>query len=432
MGVVGCNMVRRDQELGSFGYKRYRFSRRAAGWTTMHSHGTVKYVHRTGVRRAWRGEMCATNSNHVFNESAVDRSQPETPRHRPALLSLFCGPGGLDEGFIEAGFRIPLALDISQPAVATHNRNHASKGSTAVVADLSTERVEDLIWTWEAVSDQRPVGIIGGPPCQSFSVSNVHQRDDDPRHRLPEHYARILDGFNRLYGLDFFLFENVPGLLKSRHISRFEDFKRLCDSAGFRVYEQVIDAAHFGLPQYRPRVIVVGINNRHFADLKFSIPTGNSTAPPIDDYLRGLPEPVHNRPGLTPQDVPFHPNHVCLAVKSRKFAEGLIKPGEMWGRSFRALKWGEPSWTVAYGHREVHVHPDCHRRLSVYEAMLLQGFPHDYVLEGTLSQQITLVSEAVPPPVGKALGQAIIRVLYHQADPALGEIRLIEPATVTT
>jgi DNA (cytosine-5)-methyltransferase 1 len=76
------------------------------------------------------------------------------------------------------------------------------------------------------------------------------------------------------------------------------------------------------------------------------------------------------------------------------------------------LDWDSASRTVAYGHREVHVHPSGKRRLSVYEAMLLQGFPQNYRLFGNLSQQITLVSDAVPPPVGRALAERIRESLY--------------------
>lgn len=357
----------------------------------------------------------------LIRNSHSGRSREKQQCSRPALLSLFCGPGGLDHGFWEAGYHVALALDNYVPAVMTHRRNHGPKGTVTELMDLSKADVDDLIALWTDVTDKSPVGIIGGPPCQSFSVSNVHQSDTDPRHKLPEHYARILDGFNRKFGLDFFLFENVPGLLNARHLPRYEQFKRLCKEAGFRVFEAIIDAANFGLPQYRPRVIVVGFNEERFPNTDFQIPQGDSQPAPIDEYLRGLPEPIQNRRGLRPEDIPFHPNHWCLAVKSRKFFDGSIQPGKMIGRSFRALKWGEPSWTVAYGHREVHVHPDCHRRLSVYEAMLLQGFPRSYVLEGTISHQITLVSEAVPPPVGRALAEAIADALHHPVDPVAPE-----------
>jgi len=89
--------------------------------------------------------------------------------------------------------------------------------------------------------------------------------------------------------------------------------------------------------------------------------------------------------------------------RSRKF-----KTGEGFnGRSFKKLVWDKPSWTVAYGNREVHVHPTGVRRLSVYEAMILQGFPKTYELRGTLSDQITQISDAVPPPMAAAIAKEI-------------------------
>jgi DNA (cytosine-5)-methyltransferase 1 len=80
------------------------------------------------------------------------------------------------------------------------------------------------------------------------------------------------------------------------------------------------------------------------------------------------------------------------------------------------LEWGKPSWTVAYGHREVHIHPSGKRRLSIYEAMLLQGFRSDYVLNGNLSDQIRLVSDAVPPPLAAALAECVLKVLKAKRD----------------
>jgi len=77
------------------------------------------------------------------------------------------------------------------------------------------------------------------------------------------------------------------------------------------------------------------------------------------------------------------------------------------------LKWDQPSYTVAYGNLEIHIHPDANRRLSVYEAMLLQGFPRDYELVGTLSDQIRQISDAIPPQLGEALGKTIKRTLYE-------------------
>jgi DNA (cytosine-5)-methyltransferase 1 len=340
----------------------------------------------------------------------------------PLLLSLFCGAGGLDSGFWQAGYNIVLAADNFPAAVRTHARNHDPHGTVTKNLDLSVTTWEQLQALWSQRARRPPVGVIGGPPCQAFSVSNVHQKEDDPRRRMPEHYAQIVEGFNRSVGIDFFLFENVEGLYSSKHAAAFLRFKELCYQAGFEICEKVIDAVHFGLPQYRQRLIVVGINRERFPGITFDIPEGDVTTPvPIDAVLRGLPEPVTNERGMKPEDIPFHPNHWTFKIFSQKFTNGAIQPGCKIGRSFRALKWGEPSWTVAYGHREVHVHPDCHRRLSIYEAMLLQGFPHDYILESTISDQVILVSDAVPPPVGQALATSIATALGHQVQPRQAE-----------
>lgn len=350
----------------------------------------------------------------------------------PLLLSLFSGAGGLDLGFRQAGYQIVLAVDNEPSAVRTHARNHGPHGTDTRELDLSVTTWEDLLAIWQQHTDKPPVGIIGGPPCQAFSHSNVHQKEDDPRLKMPEHYAQIVEGFNKAVGLDFFLFENVEGLHSSKHIDAFNHFKRLCDAAGFEIAEKVIDAIHFGLPQYRPRLIVVGINRQRFPGITLNIPEGDVRTPtPIDAVLRGLPEPVMNERGMKPEDIPFHPNHWTFKVFSEKFTNGAIKPGCKIGRSFRALKWGTPSWTVAYGHREVHIHPDCQRRLSIYEAMCLQGFPHEYMLEGTISDQVVLVSDAVPPPVGQALATEIAGTLGHKVPLQQAERAQAKPVQMT-
>ncbi len=323
-------------------------------------------------------------------------------------VSLFCGSGGLDTGFRQAGFNVGLAYDVDEAAIATHRRNHP--GSFAEQADLSKLRPEDILRSWEArYGGTKIAGVIGGPPCQAFSVGNVHKRDDDPRAALPVHYANILKFLNRKVGLDFFLFENVSGLLGDEHSHQLMRFRRLFEEAGFLLFEKKLDAVDYGVPQFRPRVIIVGLNaERYEFAPAFEFPQARpGRQKTVRDAIGGLPEPVFFNRGLSKSDFAFHPNHWCMNPKSKKFSEGKLSPGKVWGRCFRTLEWGRPSWTVAYGHREVHVHPSCKRRLSIYEAMQLQGFPKKYELMGTLSDQIRLVSDAVPPPLGKVLAGTI-------------------------
>jgi len=333
-------------------------------------------------------------------------------RKRASLISLFCGPGGMDEGFRQAGFVTRLAYDISEHCAATLRHNHGC--ASAHVVDLSEDSPRRIVDDWCRVSAEPPVGVIGGPPCQSFSISNAHKTIDDPRDTLPGRYALLIDELNEVFGLDFFVFENVPGLLDARHVGLYEKFKSRARQAGFYVSEKELDAENYGVPQRRKRIFVVGLNRSKYRD-RFDFPEAtDKTVLTVRDAIGDLNEPVLYNSKLTPdkiRDKTGHPNHWCMRPKSDKFDpdNDFLEPGVIKGRSFRTLAWHEPSFTVAYGNREVHVHPECHRRLSVFEAMRLQDFPDHYELIGNMSQQIDMVSDAVPPSVAKAIGEAIFQ-----------------------
>jgi len=266
----------------------------------------------------------------------------------------------------------------------------------------------------ESDSESAPVGVIGGPPCQAFSQSNGFKSSDDPRAELPRHYAAILKELNAKLGLDFFVFENVLGIKQRKHQVVLGEFRRLFQAAGFNIFEGELNAADFGVAQIRKRLFIVGLNRDKFPGLAFGFPEPSiESILTVRDKLFTLPKPVYFERGLSPKDIPFHENHWCMAPRSPRFTNGSLKEGQITGRPFRVLSWDRPSWTVAYGHREVHVHPSGKRRLSVYEAMLLQGFPPGYVLEGTLSEQIRMVSDAVSPPVAEALALQIARTLDY-------------------
>lgn len=327
------------------------------------------------------------------------------------VVSLFSGSGGLDEGFVQAGFSPVLAIDNDGAACQTFQRNHP--GVRVLKKDLSNaangyvvERLSEL------PSPVRPIGVIGGPPCQAFSMSNVHKRSDDPRLKLPENYAHILAELNKHYGLDFFVFENVLGLKHKAHSELFGYFKERFASAGFNVFEGELDAQDFGVAQVRKRVFVVGFHKQKYKSLSFQFPKGDSARrTTVKEMIGTLPAPAVFERGMRGGDLLVHPNHWCMKPRSEKFFNGFLKEGDIKGRPFRVLEWGKPSWTVAYGHREVHIHPSGQRRLSVYEAMLLQGFRSDYTFKGNLTDQIRLVSDAVPPPLARALAESVLKVL---------------------
>ena len=334
------------------------------------------------------------------------------------IISLFCGAGGLDLGFRREGFKALLALDHSRAAINSFNLN--TKTKVGRLADLAAITPSQIVEMMEEVSPGvSPVGVIGGPPCQGFSRGNVCAIPNDPRNLLPFKYAEALGYLNDKYVLKFFVFENVMGLKTPRHRTRLEAIEREFGCAGFKVFRQTLNASSFGVAQNRPRLFIAGLNETLFPNTNFEFPKGRLQRKCVRDAIEGLPMPTFFRRGMTAADIPYHPNHWTMTPKSSK----LTMPSSTDGRSFRRLSWDEVSPTVAYGNREIHVHPNGGRRLSVHEAMLLQGFPAQYRLWGNFSQQITQVSNAVPPPVAKSLARAIRAVIVA----SYGSGQLVSP-----
>ena len=321
------------------------------------------------------------------------------------LLSLFSGCGGLDLGFERAGFTVGLAYDIRPYSIASWNRNRPNS-RCGHVSDLSAIHLKDMDRDYGA--RLVPSGVIGGPPCQSFSRANRSRSDSDLRQKLVRQFFSIALRFHRhRQSLDFILMENVPELIKAEKGKLLEQEIERLEAHGLYVHTFIVDAVAYSVPQHRKRFFLLAIPKNNHTVKCWSPPCGESEGKTVRDAILGLPPPTFFRRGIQPDAVRFHPNHWCMNPKSRRFFDGSLVPGFSSGRCFKTLAWDTPSFTVAYGHREVHVHPDCQRRLSVLEAMRLQGFPDTYILEGTLSAQIDQVSEAVPPPLAEAVATSI-------------------------
>lgn len=332
------------------------------------------------------------------------------------LLSLFAGCGGLDLGFERAGFDIGLAYDIRSHSISSWNRNRPGR-RRGHVADLQILRFADI----DRHHGKKfiPSGVIGGPPCQSFSRANRSPLPNDPRSKLVRRFFTLALRFHHHRGpLDFVLMENVPALKKfqSGHLLE-QEIERLRQNR-FDVHVFYTDAAAHSVPQYRRRLFLLAFPSCAPTMNHWSSPDGTGERKTVADAIRNLPNPAYFRPGIDKSAIPLHENHWCMMPRSRKFSDGTLTPGSTSTRSFKTLSWNKPSVTASYGHREVHVHPNGTRRLSVFEAMKIQGFSDDYVLEGTLSAQIDQVSEAVPPPLAEAVARSIRSALEIPATAA--------------
>lgn len=342
-----------------------------------------------------------------YSAKALTPKNSHTPSQNPPspkIISLFSGAGGLDLGFFQAGYQIAVSLDSCAAAAKTHQRNFSN--TVCYNEDLTKLGARGVISLVEKhVPHGSNIAVIGGPPCQGFSRANVKSAPSDPRNKLTQLYLKIVNGLQEIYDVEFIIFENVLGIKDKKHAEVFDALLKGIKKSKFDITEKELSALDFGVPQNRRRVIIMGIAN------KFKNPTIKITTKRgikcVKDVLQGLAEPAFFSRSIKSSEIPLHPNHWTMKPKSKKF----LNPAslETSGRSFRKLHWNEPSPTVAYGHREIHVHPKGHRRLSIFEAMLLQGFPTEYVLEGNLSQQVQQVSNAVPPPMARHVALAVKR-----------------------
>ena len=299
------------------------------------------------------------------------------------IASLFSGVGGLDLGFVQVGHKVVWANDNDTDAVNTYKNNIGKHIISENVEDISSEKIPDCDM------------VIGGFPCQGFSVANIKRHAKDPRNKLYLEMRRIIYDKKP----KFFLAENVKGLATQNKGKTLEmilgDFKK----AGYRVKYRILNAADYGVPQHRHRVIIIGTRN----DLKYEIdfpsqthadPSSNPKPPTkpwlsIGEALKDIPEP---------DDAPMIPNHTYSKYKLR--FNGYI--------GHRVIDSSKPAPTVtARGDNRGGVvvlhHPCNHRRMSARELAITQSFPMNFVFFGCRSSVYRQIGNAVPPLFAKAL-----------------------------
>lgn len=339
--------------------------------------------------------------NTLPTSSVKSNSALDTAEDLPSIISLFSGAGGLDLGFQKQGFTISLAIDLAEAAILTHKKNFPNTPSFA--ADLIALGPEGV---FSLVEKHIPLGskiaLIGGPPCQGFSRANTSSHQDDPRNGLPKLYLEIVQRLQKNYIVEFVVFENVMGMKDKKHNPTYQKLIKELGELDFDITEKELCALDFGVPQTRRRIILSALKKGAHSSVLPQHQEGPTT---VRCVLEGLPPPLFFDRSLKPDDIPFHENHWTMRPKSKKFLSPENLGHE--SRSFKKLRWDQPSPTVAYGNREIHVHPIGTRRLSVYEAMLLQGFPKEFVIKGTFSEQVLQVSNAVPPPLSECIAKAV-------------------------
>jgi DNA (cytosine-5)-methyltransferase 1 len=339
------------------------------------------------------------------------------------VIDLFCGCGGLSLGFQFAGFDVVAGFDNWEPCIKTYSKNVAP----GFKADLREVKGEDLL----ALAGVTEVdGIIGGPPCEGFSLANIKRSVGDPRNMLIFHFARLVGSIRPT----FFVMENVVGLLSLGGGMFCRELLRRFRKLGYKIGEPyILNAADYGVPQMRKRVIFMGSLSRQLSRPKveyFPYPSItllgerkeryvtaweaiSDLPPPTKDgivYYQKEPENwyqeyVRNKSGKTTGHI-LTQHRTDIIEKLRR-----LKPGEPLYPNFRhswvRLVPDQPAPTVKENHNAPAVHPFEPRILTPRECARLQSFPDSFDFPAPKSIQLKLVGDSVPPLLAKAIAKEV-------------------------
>lgn len=355
------------------------------------------------------------NLSHEFSQPQIGytdifKNKSITSADQIHLISLFCGAGGLDLGFKQAGFQTAAAFDINKSAVDSFNSNHP--GNVASVVDIEeVGAVGILALVEKKIPFGADIGIIGGPPCQGFSLANTGSNADDPRNKLPRTYLKIVKELMSFYNVHFLLIENVSGIKAQKHNETFTGIIDGIRELNLVPHYEIMNSVYYGVPQVRKRMILVGLRDSVSQKFKFPVQEKNITT--VRQVIENFPEPIFYNKNTRDIKSSYHVNHWTMMPKSEKFRADYVAPKN--SRSFKRVQWDLPSKTIAFGNREILIHPSGLRRLSIYEALLLQGFPASFTLVGSLSSQVTQVSNAVPPPLAKSIANSLKKAIIAES-----------------
>jgi len=373
------------------------------------------------------------------------------------ILSLFSGGGFLDIGFINQGFQISEAAEINPYFIGAYNagmKSYFSKSEntyikSGFVSHFPIQNPVDASCEQQQIRMQKEhagiTGIIGGPPCQDYSVGGKNGGIEGERGRLIYSYLEIV----RRVKPKFMFFENVEGLYKTkRHRRSFNEFVAELESVGYYVWHDLLNVLEYGYPQDRPRIALVAFQKNICEELEkagYALEFDNAILKfnHSEKLVFKWPKPIFENPKKMnwPSKWEFGNSIDGFALNehSRLFVNSVIgdltdevpnqteyfnpissrftqvDEGDTNRKSFKRLHRFRYSPTVAYGNNEVHLHPTKARRLTVREGLRLQTVPDEYELpkDMPLTPKFKLISNGVPTAKAELIAFEIKRTLTN-------------------
>ena len=356
-------------------------------------------------------EKIDTDSNVIKNDSVnwvdisdlwnIDGWKRKKDRSALNFIDLFSGAGGLSCGFVMAGFNPIASVEIMPEAVETYKYNFIQQkkfDEKVETRDIRLPEVKEKLY--ESVNGKKVDIIIGGFPCQGFSMAG-YRVVEDPRNSLYKEMKEIVEKLQP----EYVVMENVEGLrsmLNGKVEQKIiEDYEKI----GYKINLTVLNSADYGVPQTRKRVIFVG--NR--------IGKTNYHPKPLleeKDYIT-LGQGIKRFLNLEEN---YEINHIFTRhTEEMKKRLSAVPEGKSlyknYSDAWKKSPWNKPSCTIKENHGGTNIHPKLPRCLTARELAALQSFPDDFIFKGSKKWQLVQIGNAVPPLMGKAIGLAIRKMI---------------------
>lgn len=404
------------------------------------------------------------------------------------VIDLFAGAGGLSEGFVQAGFAPIAHVEMDKDACNTLRTRSCfhylraqdktniyyqylkgeisredlykavpSDVTNAVInVEISNDTIDDTFRRIKELAGDRKIDmIIGGPPCQAYSLLGRHRKtmEDDPRTKLYLQYGKFLNEFKPMG----FVFENVPGLLSAKKGEHFQNLQEYFNELGYKVHYKMLDASDYGVLQVRHRIILVGWRKEN--DLGYPVIEQKRASAVINDILSDLPKlkagevkkvakyraPSNSyleESGIRSKEDEFVTENISRPVNEND-ANIYACAIKLWNKKHIRIKYtdlpkeyktqknensfldrfkvvdgqGYAHTVVAHlakdGHYYIHPSLDDCRSISVREAARMQSFPDNFYFEGSRSAMFKQIGNAVPPLMAKSIAESIRKLLWQ-------------------
>lgn len=377
------------------------------------------------------------DTNHIFIGEKFKLTKTKNSKNsgRVSLrfADLFSGVGGFTEGLKSAGLDCILGADFDRYAVEAYRKNHTDH--ECLEADLSDEEIQHNIAM--RLKEQKVDLVVGGPPCQGFSIfgkrrfvnTKNHQISEDKRNNLVFAFANIVIKSEAKW----FIMENVPGILSAQNGEYVKAIQEFFAENGYRTECKVINAADYGAPQLRKRFLLIGTKT----DLVIPFPKPKYFSTPdswqlpyrtVGEVITDLMDPssydllshhvpAKHAPTIVERysyieegkklDIELLPEHLKTGTKTGK-------PIANFSHVYKRLDRKKPSSTIVPGHNAFPVHPVLNRTLTVREAARIQTFPDHYQFVGPIINQCLQVGNAFPCLVAQIFGERLRTVINNE------------------